>query len=318
VVLQGGGGGGGGGGVGCAEGGFASPASVSPARHCPTLTFWRVFPQVGIFVSVVSTKIPFKGTSKEYIGEDVEPIAEAVRKALMQCAVQLKHHIARREAEKDARNRRKNLTKYVPDVSDALFKVLAKVYERDGHAPADMVFTAGGGTGGGAGGGEASPQRKRARPEDGGGADGLGSTWWPAKRSLMASLHAKTLTKQSLANVLVKQAESADAFAVEDSGAAADGGNGGKGSGNGGGEAGGSSGAGGKGRGSKGKGGQAAGLSSAYLVALPMEEDDDGGGGGGGWGRPLAGARSSVLLPELRHPAFSIRLLRACFVNKPG
>jgi CRISPR/Cas system CMR subunit Cmr4 (Cas7 group RAMP superfamily) len=31
----------------------------------------------------------------------------------MQCAAQLKHHIARREAEKDAKNRRKNLTKCV-------------------------------------------------------------------------------------------------------------------------------------------------------------------------------------------------------------
>lgn len=70
-------------------------------------------PQVGVFVSIVSTKIPFKGTSKEYIGEDIEPMADAVRKALMQCAAQLKHHIARREAEKDAKNRRKNLTKCV-------------------------------------------------------------------------------------------------------------------------------------------------------------------------------------------------------------
>jgi len=34
--------------------------------------------QVGVFVSIVSTKIPFKGTSKEYIGEDIEPMAEAV------------------------------------------------------------------------------------------------------------------------------------------------------------------------------------------------------------------------------------------------
>ena len=32
---------------------------------------------VGIFVSIVSTKIPFKGTSKEYIGDDNTEIAEA-------------------------------------------------------------------------------------------------------------------------------------------------------------------------------------------------------------------------------------------------
>jgi DNA topoisomerase VI subunit B len=34
---------------------------------------------VGVFVSIVSTKIPFKGTGKEYIGDDVEEIASAVK-----------------------------------------------------------------------------------------------------------------------------------------------------------------------------------------------------------------------------------------------
>jgi hypothetical protein len=145
-----------------------------------------------VFVSIVSTKIPFKGTSKEYIGEDVEPIADAVDvptqteihahthriddletmsqfvlppspspnlnppfpkifscvfaiasrwslgvRGAMSCCAQLKHHIARREAEKEARNRRKNLTKYVPDVSDALFKV--KTQKIDRHFPSQCV-----------------------------------------------------------------------------------------------------------------------------------------------------------------------------------
>ena len=35
--------------------------------------------KVGVFVSVVSTKIPFKGTGKEYIGDDIEEIAAAVK-----------------------------------------------------------------------------------------------------------------------------------------------------------------------------------------------------------------------------------------------
>lgn len=34
---------------------------------------------MGVFVSIVSTKIPFKGTGKEYIGDDVEEIASAVK-----------------------------------------------------------------------------------------------------------------------------------------------------------------------------------------------------------------------------------------------
>ena len=36
--------------------------------------------QVGVFVSIVSTKIPFKGAGKEYIGDDVE---EMVRSRLL-------------------------------------------------------------------------------------------------------------------------------------------------------------------------------------------------------------------------------------------
>lgn len=35
--------------------------------------------KVGVFVSIVSTKIPFKGTGKEYIGDDISEIASAVK-----------------------------------------------------------------------------------------------------------------------------------------------------------------------------------------------------------------------------------------------
>ena len=40
---------------------------------------------VGVYVSVVSTRIPFKGTSKEYIGDDVIEIQQSVRRALIGC-----------------------------------------------------------------------------------------------------------------------------------------------------------------------------------------------------------------------------------------
>ncbi len=39
-------------------------------------------PQVGVFVSIVSTKIPFKGAGKEYIGDDVEEMVGAVKSAI--------------------------------------------------------------------------------------------------------------------------------------------------------------------------------------------------------------------------------------------
>lgn len=35
--------------------------------------------KVGVFVSIVSTKVPFKGTGKEYIGDDISEIASAVK-----------------------------------------------------------------------------------------------------------------------------------------------------------------------------------------------------------------------------------------------
>ncbi|KAJ7980731.1 DNA topoisomerase 6 subunit B [Quillaja saponaria] len=38
--------------------------------------------KIGVFVSIVSTKIPFKGTGKEYIGDDISEIAAAVKSAI--------------------------------------------------------------------------------------------------------------------------------------------------------------------------------------------------------------------------------------------
>ena len=44
---------------------------------------------VGVYVSIVSTRIPFKGTSKEYIGDDVVEIQQSVRRALIGCMYSL-------------------------------------------------------------------------------------------------------------------------------------------------------------------------------------------------------------------------------------
>jgi DNA topoisomerase VI subunit B len=46
--------------------------------------------QVGVFVSIVSTKIPFKGAGKEYVGDDVEEMVGAVKAAIQQCCAQLR------------------------------------------------------------------------------------------------------------------------------------------------------------------------------------------------------------------------------------
>lgn len=52
--------------------------------------------QVGVFVSIVSTKIPFKGAGKEYVGDDVEEMVAAVKAAIMACGLQLKVRAADR------------------------------------------------------------------------------------------------------------------------------------------------------------------------------------------------------------------------------
>lgn len=39
--------------------------------------------KIGVFVSIVSTKIPFKGTGKEYIGDDISEIASAVKVGIL-------------------------------------------------------------------------------------------------------------------------------------------------------------------------------------------------------------------------------------------
>eukprot|EP00958_Prasinococcus_capsulatus_P008552 scaffold841_cov397-Prasinococcus_capsulatus_cf.AAC.13 len=80
--------------------------------------------KIGVFVSIVSTKIPFKGTGKEYIGDDVEELAKAVKHAINQCCVQLKMKITRAQAAREAQQRKRNLSKYVPHASRAVFGAL--------------------------------------------------------------------------------------------------------------------------------------------------------------------------------------------------
>lgn len=86
--------------------------------------------KVGVFVSIVSTKVPFKGTSKEYIGDDATEIQQSVKRALQSCCQQLRVHLTKRNALKDAKERKSRLTKYVPDVGRALFGILQGMRKR--------------------------------------------------------------------------------------------------------------------------------------------------------------------------------------------
>ena len=63
---------------------------INPQESMHTDNCDAAYMQVGVFVSLVSTKIPFKGAGKEYIGDDVEEMVGAVKHAIQQCGVQLK------------------------------------------------------------------------------------------------------------------------------------------------------------------------------------------------------------------------------------
>ena len=86
--------------------------------------------KIGVFVSIVSTKVPFKGTGKEYIGDDITEIQQSVKRALQSCCQQLRAHLAKRNALRDVKERKSRLLKYIPDVSRSLFGILEGMQKR--------------------------------------------------------------------------------------------------------------------------------------------------------------------------------------------
>lgn len=86
--------------------------------------------KIGVFVSIVSTKIPFKGTGKEYIGDDIIEIQQSVKRAIQNCCSQLRVHLAKRNALRDVKERKSRLLKYIPDVSRSLFGILESMRKR--------------------------------------------------------------------------------------------------------------------------------------------------------------------------------------------
>ncbi|KAG9450651.1 hypothetical protein H6P81_010616 [Aristolochia fimbriata] len=82
--------------------------------------------KVGVFVSIVSTKIPFKGTGKEYIGDDISEIASAVKSAMKQCCSQLKSKIVKKIQAREHQERKRIFTGYIPDVARAFHECLSE------------------------------------------------------------------------------------------------------------------------------------------------------------------------------------------------
>ncbi|XP_042481245.1 DNA topoisomerase 6 subunit B [Macadamia integrifolia] len=85
--------------------------------------------KIGVYVSIVSTKIPFKGTGKEYIGDDISEIASAVKTSIRQCCVQLKSKIVKKIQAREQQERKRNLSKYIPNATGAIYDVLKEMAE---------------------------------------------------------------------------------------------------------------------------------------------------------------------------------------------
>jgi|TARA_B110000208_G_C11678836_1_gene397968 hypothetical protein len=87
--------------------------------------------KLGIFVSICSTKIPFKGTGKEFISKQNGVYRKAIKSCLFKCANQLKSQIARDRAAGEDIKRRKNIQKFIPKVTTFLSNVLTFMAERE-------------------------------------------------------------------------------------------------------------------------------------------------------------------------------------------
>jgi len=85
---------------------------------------------VGVFVSIVSTKIPFSGAGKECISNEVEELAAAVSDALKSCGRQLKAKMMKREKLREQAERKRKLVKYIASVCNSIYTVAASAAKR--------------------------------------------------------------------------------------------------------------------------------------------------------------------------------------------
>jgi len=95
--------------------------------------------KVGVFTSMVSTKIPFKGTSKEYIGDDNGIINFATKTAIEECCKQLKRKIVRQQSQQAQAEKRTNIVKYIPDISDSIMTSMRTMAGLDNERLSMMV-----------------------------------------------------------------------------------------------------------------------------------------------------------------------------------
>ena len=82
--------------------------------------------KIGVFISIVSTQIPFKGTGKEYVGPS-KVMAKSITTALRACCLSLKKKIVSKAVSKTKVDRKRKLIKFIPDVSRSMFSMLSAI-----------------------------------------------------------------------------------------------------------------------------------------------------------------------------------------------
>lgn len=173
--------------------------------------------KVGVFVSIVSTKIPFKGAGKEYVADDVPELAAAVRQALLQCAAQLRGKLARQQAAREQVQRRRVLARYVPDVARAVYSLLSAVADSRDERGARKETNEGSArkpARGGRDAGAATPTRSSSRSASSAAASSSASAFAvlePQKVALLEAVRAGGVTEDLLAQRLREHVERADA-----------------------------------------------------------------------------------------------------------
>ena len=90
--------------------------------------------KIGVYVSICSTKIPFKGTGKEFISAQNSIYRKAIKSCIFKCANQLKSQIARDRAAGEDIKRRKNIQRFIPSVCKFIGNVLEHMAERETNA----------------------------------------------------------------------------------------------------------------------------------------------------------------------------------------
>lgn len=204
--------------------------------------------KVGVFVSLVSTRIPFKGTGKEYIGErrcqfchqttrrqrqqrpsapslllpgdDIPEIRDAVKAALQACCAQLRVKLLLAAARRQRAGRKKLLLRYVPDVCRAAIGVLRLMSVRYGVELAPAVAAGGAAAAG-------TKRRREAAPEEAAGAGAADASLEgidPARRLLLSRFASGDVTEAVLAARLGEAVDRADLDAALDEHAGAVGG----------------------------------------------------------------------------------------------